>query len=60
MIKKNSLGTVPDTSMLTLFRSIVTFLTEEAEGRGWGDITERLKSVENALGVRSDTDTGAR
>ena len=53
MTKKNSLGTVPDPSMLTLFRSIVTFLSDEAEGRGWEDISERLKSVEHALAGRS-------
>ena len=49
MTKKNTLGSVPDASMLTLFKGVVTFLGEEAHGRGWNDITERLKAVEKAL-----------
>lgn len=53
MTKKNSLGTVPDTSMLTLFQSIVNFLTSEASDRGWSDITDRLKAVDSALRGRS-------
>lgn len=59
MTNKNNLGAVPDASMITLFRSIVTFLTEEAHGRGWQDVSEPLKAVENALaGHRSEDDAG--
>ena len=60
MTNKKSLGSVPDTSMLTLFRSIVTFLTDEAEGRGWSDIADRLKSVDDVLAHRvgGDADAG--
>lgn len=58
MTKKNSLGAVPDTSMLTMFKSIVSFLNEEAHGRDWQEVSERLKTVENALAGRSDLDAG--
>ena len=54
MIDKNRLTTVPDTSMLTLFKGLVTFLTEEAQQRGWEDVTARLKSVESALTDRKN------
>ena len=54
MIDKNRLTTVPDTSMLTLFKGLVTFLTEEAQLRGWEDVTARLKSVESALTDRKN------
>ena len=45
----NDLGSVPDPSMLALFKSLLGFLTSEAEGRGWDEISERLRAVENAL-----------
>lgn len=45
----DDLGSVPDPSMLALFRSLVNFLSAEAEGRGWQEISERLKAVESAL-----------
>jgi len=59
MTKKNTLGAVPDSSMLTLFRSIVGFLDEEANGRGWHDVSERLKAVERALAGHRDQDPKA-
>ena len=49
MTQKNRLAAVPDTSMLSLYKALVIFLMEEAQGRGWDDVTERLKSVETAL-----------
>ena len=52
MMDRKNLGTVPDTSMIVLFKSLVGFLTTEAEGRGWADVTERLHAVESALAVR--------
>lgn len=49
MMDDNDLGSVPDASMLALFKSLVTFLSSEAEVRGWSDIKTRLQSVESAL-----------
>ncbi|MFN4142140.1 hypothetical protein [Aestuariivirga sp.] len=52
MADNKNLGSVPDTSMIVLFKSLVGFLTNEAQGRGWADVTERLHEVESALAVR--------
>lgn len=49
MTQKNRLAAVPDNSMISLFKALVGFLTEEASGRGWDDVTERLRAVEDAL-----------
>ena len=49
MTQKNRLAAVPDSSMLALYRAMVVFLSEEARGRGWDEVTERLKAVEAAL-----------
>ncbi|WP_161957353.1 hypothetical protein [Aestuariivirga litoralis] len=49
----NRLAAVPDTSMITLSRALVRFLLAEAELRGWGDVSERLKAVEAALDSRA-------
>lgn len=59
MTDKNNLSAVPDPAMLTLFRSIVGFLSVEADGRGWKDVAERLKAVEAALAGRRDEDTAS-
>jgi len=53
MTQNKKLATVPDASMLSLYRALVSFLTEEAQGRGWHDVTERLKAVESALDGRA-------
>ena len=58
MTHKNRLSTVPDTSMLSLYRSLVNFLCEEAQVRGWQDVSERMKAVEAALMARDGTDAG--
>lgn len=52
MTQKNRLAAVPDTSMLSLYKALVSFLMEEAQGRGWDDVSERLKAVEAALADR--------
>ena len=57
MTQKNRLTTVPDTAMLSLCRALVNFLTDEAQVRGWQDVSERLKAVEAALTARGGTDT---
>lgn len=49
MTQKNRLTAVPDTSMLSLYKALVGFLTEEAQGRGWQEVSERLKAVQNVL-----------
>ena len=49
MTEKNKLAAVPDASMLSLYKALIAFLMAEAEGRGWNEVTERLKSVEQAL-----------
>lgn len=54
MTQKNRLNSVPDTSMLSLSRALVAFLTEEAQLRGWHDVSERLKAVEKALAGRTN------
>lgn len=46
------LGSVPDPSMIALFKGLVTFLTAEAKGRGWDEITQSLVQVQNALSNR--------
>lgn len=51
MTQKNRLAAVPDTSMLSLYKSLVSFLMEEAQLRGWQEVNERLKAVEQALEV---------
>ena len=53
MTQKNRLAVVPDTSMLSLYRALVGFLMEEAQGRGWDDVSEKLKAVEAALAGRA-------
>lgn len=57
MTDKDALETVPDASMIALFKSLVGFLTEEAQNRGWDDVSTRLRAVENALAGRTDTST---
>lgn len=54
MTQKNSLTSVPDNAMLTLFKSLARFMAEEAQIRGWSDVTERLKAVQKALGGPAD------
>lgn len=51
MTQTNRLAAVPDSSMLSLYKSLVNFLTEEARQRDWQDVSERLKAVQNALEV---------
>jgi hypothetical protein len=55
MTDKEALSTVPDASMLALFKSLVGFLTDEAQNRGWDDISTRLRAVETALAGRHGT-----
>lgn len=55
MTNKDALDTVPDASMIALFKSLVGFLTEEAQNRGWDDVSTRLRAVESALAVRNGT-----
>jgi hypothetical protein len=57
MTQNNKLTTVPDTAMLSLCRSLVRFLTDEAQLRGWQDVSERLTAVEAALVARGGADT---
>lgn len=52
MTQKNRLTAVPDTSMLSLYKALVNFLVEEAQIRGWDDVSERLKAVQNVLAGR--------
>jgi len=52
MTQKNRLTAVPDTSMLSLYTALVNFLVEEAQIRGWDDVSERLKAVQNVLAGR--------
>lgn len=56
MTQKSRLTAVPDTSMLSLFKALVNFLSEEAKLRDWNDVSDRLKAVENALAQRDDQD----
>lgn len=58
MTQKNRLTTVPDTSMLSLCKALVRFLGDEANVRGWQDVSERLKAVEAALMARGEPDGG--
>lgn len=55
MTNKDALDTVPDASMIALFKSLVGFLMEEAQNRGWDDVSTRLRGVESALAGRHDT-----
>jgi hypothetical protein len=52
MTEKNRLAAVPDTAMIPLCKALVSFLTQEAQGRGWDEVTARLKAVEAALTER--------
>lgn len=52
MTQKNRLTAVPDTSMLSLYKALGGFLLEEALIRGWDDVGERLKAVQNVLAGR--------
>lgn len=54
MTQKSRLTAVPESSMLSLFKALVNFLSEEAKLRNWDDVSERLKAVENALAQRGD------
>jgi len=54
MTQKSRLTAVPDTSMLSLFKALVNFLTDGAKLRNWDDVSERLKAVETALAQRDD------
>lgn len=54
MTQKSRLAAVPDTSMLSLFKALVNFLSEEAKLRNWDDVNERLKAVEKALAQADD------
>ena len=56
MTQKNRLAAVPDTSMLSLCRALVGFLTDEAQSRGWSDVSERLRHVQDALAGRAQQD----
>jgi len=56
MTQKNRLAAVPNTSMLSLYKALVSFLIEEAEVRGWADVSERLRAVEAALAGRANSD----
>lgn len=58
MTQKNRLTTVPDTSMLSLYQALVSFLHDEAHVRGWQDVSERLKAVGAALSARGEADAG--
>lgn len=53
MMQKNRLAAVPDTSMLSLYKSLVGFLMDEAQLRGWDEVSERLKAVDSALAERA-------
>lgn len=53
MAQNNKLAAVPDASMLSLYRALVGFLMDEAQSRGWDDVSERLKAVETALKGRA-------
>lgn len=55
MTDKQALDTVPDASMIALFKSLVGFLTEEAQNRGWDDVSSRLRAVETALTGQTDS-----
>lgn len=57
MTNKDALDTVPDASMIALFKSLVGFLTEEAQNRGWDDVTTRLRAVESALAGQNGAST---
>lgn len=52
MTQKNKLAAVPDASMLPLYKALIGFLLDEAQLRGWDDVTERLKAVDNAIAGR--------
>ena len=52
MTQKNRLAAVPDTSMIALCKALVGFLMDESRGRGWDDVAERLRAVEDALAGR--------
>ena len=56
MTEKNKLATVPNPSMVSLFKALVSFLIAESEVRGWDDVSERLRAVEAALAGRSGKD----
>jgi hypothetical protein len=60
MKDKGDLGTVPDSSMLPLFKSLVGFMIEESQARGWDDVKTRLQAVESALTSRKESKTGTR
>jgi hypothetical protein len=53
MTDRDDLGAVPDASMLSLFRGLVTFLMEESRKRGWQDISDSLQQVESAIASRA-------
>lgn len=52
MTQKNRLAAVPNTSMLSLYKALVGFLVEESELRGWDDVSERLRAVQDVLAER--------
>ncbi len=60
MKDKDDLGTVPDSSMVPLFKSLVGFMIEESHSRGWDDVKARLQAVESALASRKEARTGTR
>ena len=43
MTQKNRLAAVTDNSMIALCNALVGLLMDESRGRGWNDVTERLK-----------------
>ena len=49
MTQKNRLAAVPDSSMASLYKALVSFLIEEADLRGWQDVSDRLKAVQAAV-----------
>jgi hypothetical protein len=48
-VEEPALDTVPDPSMMALCAGLVSFLSQEAQERGWTEIATRLRSVEQAL-----------
>lgn len=54
--KKNWRAAVPNTSVVSLYKALVSFLIEEAQLRGWHDVSECVRSVNAALPGRADQD----
>jgi hypothetical protein len=52
MLDDTDLGSVPDSSMISLFKGLIGFLSTEAQSRGWDDVSQSLKAVESNLHLR--------